>query len=73
MRYVAVLAIALGVLLLAAGVAIGVPFTGIYLLGFIGTGGREAGRELFMFLPVTLLAGGVGFGLLKVGQGLLRK
>ena len=55
---------------LGAGSVIGVPFSGIYLLGFVGTAGREAGRELLMFLPATLLVCGLGLGFIKLGKRL---
>jgi hypothetical protein len=72
MRFVGLLVLVLGVLLLTAGLAIGVPFSGIYLLGFVGTGGREAGRELLMFLPATLLICGIGFACIKLGKHMRR-
>ncbi|WP_187292325.1 hypothetical protein [Candidatus Symbiobacter mobilis] len=56
-----------------AAVTIGMPFTGVYLLGFIGTGGREAGKELLMFLPATLGCFGVGFALIKIGLSMRRR
>jgi NhaP-type Na+/H+ or K+/H+ antiporter len=37
-------------------------FSAVYLMGFIGTGGREAGSELVLAVGVTL--GGVLVGLL---------
>ncbi len=66
MRLIGSFILLLGILALAAGV-LSLPFTGIYLIGFIGTGGREAGGELLMFLPATLLLGGAGFVFLKLG------
>jgi len=48
------------------GVAGGM-FTAVYLMGFIGTGGREAGSELVLALGVTL--GGVLVGLLVAKLG----
>ena len=70
MRFAGQLLILVGTLLLAAGAVIGLPFSGIYLLGFVGTGGREAGRELMMFLPATLLVCGLGLGMVKLGKRL---
>lgn len=72
MRTLGMLMIIAGVPLLAAGLAIGGPFTALYLVAFIAEGGREAGRELALFLPVTLAACGVGFGLLRLGLRLHR-
>lgn len=45
----------------------GSMFSGVYLMGFIGTGGREAGGELVLALGVTL--GGVLVGLLVAKLG----
>jgi hypothetical protein len=72
MRAIGLFLLIAGVVVLAAGLGIGLPFTGIYLLGFIGTGGREAGRELFLFLPATLVCCGVGAGCIKLGSYLRR-
>ncbi|MBL8323865.1 MAG: hypothetical protein JNJ89_02795 [Rubrivivax sp.] len=62
------LVLLVGALLLGTGVFIGLPFTGIYLLGFIANAGREAGRELLIFLPMTIVVCGVGYGLMKLGN-----
>lgn len=70
MRVVGVFFLVVGVLALAAGIVIGLPLSGIYLLGFVGTGGREAGRELLLFLPATLAVCGVGFACIKLGKRL---
>jgi hypothetical protein len=70
MRFIGLLVFIVGVLMLCAGIVIGVPFSGIYLLGFVGTAGREAGRELLMFLPATLLVCGLGLGFIKLGKRL---
>jgi hypothetical protein len=70
MRLLGVLFLIIGVLALTAGLVIGMPFSGIYLLGFVGTGGREAGRELLLFLPATLAVCGVGYALIKLGKRL---
>lgn len=72
MRLIGLLCLGLGVLLLAAAVVIGMPFVGVYLMGFIGTGGREAGRELVPALVATLGTGGVGWVLLRFGRALRR-
>lgn len=72
MRFAGLLLLIAGIALLTAGIAIGLPFSGIYLLGFVGTGGREAGRELLMFLPATLLVCGLGLGFIKLGKRMRR-
>ena len=72
MRLLGLLLLLMGIALLVAGLAIGVPFSSIYLMGFVGTGGREAGRELAMFLPATLACCGIGIGLIKLGKTLRR-
>lgn len=70
MRGVGLLLLVLGILLLTAGLALGLPFTGVFLMGFLGTGGREAGRELALFLPLTLGACGLGWALIRAGRWL---
>jgi hypothetical protein len=72
MRLFGLLLVIAGVLLLAAGIFLGLPFTGIFLLGFIANAGREAGRELAIFLPATVAALGIGYLLLKLGRYLRR-
>lgn len=72
MRLAGLLVLILGVLLLVAGAGIGVPFTGIFLIGFVANAGREGGRELFTFLPATLLVCGLGLGFIKLGKYLRR-
>jgi heme O synthase-like polyprenyltransferase len=67
-----VLLIVVGGVLLLGGVVIGVPFTGVYLMGFIGTAGREAGRELFALSLLTLSALAVALLLIKAGRALRR-
>ena len=70
MRGLGLLLLITGVLMLTAGLALGLPFTGVFLIGFLGTGGREAGRELALFLPLTLIACGIGLALIRVGRWL---
>ena len=70
MRFLGLLLLIVGVLMLTAGLALGLPFSGVFLVGFIGTGGREAGRELALFLPLTLIACGLGLALIRVGRWL---
>jgi len=72
MRLVGILLLLAGTLILAVAVLIGLPFSGVYLLGFLGTSGREAGRELLMFLPATLLGCALGIGFIKLGNRLRR-
>ncbi len=59
-----------GALLIAGGLSVGLPFTGVYLLGFVGTSGREAGRELIMALMFTATVSLVGWLLLRLGRAL---
>lgn len=49
------------------GVA-GGGFSAIYLMGFIGTGGREAGNELVFALIVTTVGVAVGLLIGKFGK-----
>jgi hypothetical protein len=73
MRLVGLFVMLAGMLLLGAGIFIGLPFTGIYLLGFIANAGREAGREVAFFLPVTAIACGFGYALFRLGRHLRRQ
>jgi hypothetical protein len=50
---------------------VGGGFSAIYLLGFIGTGGREAGGELFGVLIITAVGIMIGFVFAKLGKRLL--
>lgn len=62
----------LGFLCLGWFVLVGGSFSGIYLMGFIGTGGREAGGELAFMVVATLVGAGVGWLLIRVGSRLSR-
>ena len=50
----------------------GLAFCGVYLMGFIGTGGREGGGELLVMLGLTAACVGVGYGLARLGTYLAR-
>lgn len=52
---------------------VGGSFTSVYLLGFVGTGGREAGDELMLVGGLTLLGVFVGWALIKVGSRLAKQ
>lgn len=51
---------------------VGLAFCGIYLMGFIGTGGREGGGEFLVMLGLTAACVGVGYGLARLGAYLAR-
>lgn len=63
----------LGWLCVGACVMVGGSFIGIFLIGFIGTGGREAGRELLQFGGYTLLGLLVSWSLIQLGAWLAAK
>lgn len=52
---------------------VGGSFSAIYLMGFIGTGGREAGGELALMLGITVAGAMVGIGLGRWGRRLVRQ
>jgi uncharacterized membrane protein YbhN (UPF0104 family) len=62
-----------GILLAACGGLIGLPFSAVYLLGFIGTGGREAGTELFATASCTVVVLSLGWLLVRLGQTLRQR
>jgi len=70
MRAIGFLVLFLGFALVLAAITIGVPFVGVYLMGFIGTSGREAGGELLLMSVLTLAVGGVGVVLMLAGRAL---
>ncbi len=73
MRRVAgiVLAFAGGALALFSLVA-GSAFSVILLMGFLGTGGREAGDQLAFMLVSTVLGFAIGYAIMKAGRWLAR-
>ncbi|MEQ8262297.1 hypothetical protein [Pseudohaliea sp.] len=67
----------LGTLLIIAGAGLGAwsllvggSFVGLLLMGFIGTGGREAGDQLAVMALLTVAGVGAGYGLLRLGRRL---
>lgn len=50
----------------------GLAFCGIYLMGFIVTGGREGGGEFLVMLVLTAACVAVGYGLARLGAYLAR-
>jgi hypothetical protein len=71
MRILAGLLIIAGALLTAFAVTFTVGFGAITLMGFVGTGGREAGGELLGVLLFGLPALAIGVGTLAAGRALL--
>ena len=51
---------------------VGLAFCGVYLMGFIGTGGREGGGELLVMLGLTAACVAVGYGMARLGGYLAR-
>ena len=47
---------------------VGGSFSVVYLMGFIGTGGREAGEELVLALFVTVAGFAIGLAIAKFGN-----
>lgn len=52
---------------------VGGSFSSIYLIGFIGTAGREAGDELGLVGGITLAGVAAGWLLKKLGTSLSKK
>lgn len=50
---------------------VGGSFSFVYLTGFVGTAGREAGGELVFALFITLVGVAVGLALVRVGSWLV--
>jgi hypothetical protein len=66
-----------GTLLIIAGAGLGAwsllvggSFLAILLMGFIGTGGREAGDQLAFMALLTVAGVSAGYGLLRLGRRL---
>lgn len=72
MRIIGILILLTGTALLAWSAVVGLSFCGIYLMGFIGTSGREAGGELALMLLLTSLGMGGGFLIAWLGRTLIR-
>lgn len=70
MRLIGKLLYVIGFLLMSVFGLIGGAFSAIYLIGFIGTAGREAGAELAWVGGVTLAGCAVGFVLARIGSAL---
>lgn len=51
---------------------VGGGFLVIYLMGFVGTGGREAGGGVVFFLAVTVVGVVIGLLTVKLGTSLTR-
>lgn len=47
---------------------VGLSFSGILLMGFVGTGGREAGGQLFVMLLLTAAGFTIGYLVAKCGK-----
>ena len=50
--------------------AIGLSFSAVFLMGFVGTGGREAGGELAGMLLFTVVGFTIGYVVAKFGKSL---
>jgi len=53
-------------------VLVGIGFSSIYLMGFLGTGGNEGGDELGFMLLLTLVTAVIAWGLTRLGLWLLK-
>lgn len=74
MRQVAGLLLMIGGIIIAAySGLVAAGFVAISLLGFIGTHGREGGRELLIYVAAGALSVGFGTALYTLGKWLRRK
>ncbi len=62
--------IGIGALLVFAAGTIGLGFGAIYLMGAIGTGGREGVGELVTVVMIGVAGFVVGYFLIRIGRGL---
>ncbi|MFT3754888.1 MAG: hypothetical protein QM769_02900 [Pseudoxanthomonas sp.] len=67
-RYLGIFLVVLGVLGASWCGLVGGSFTAVYLLGYIGTNGNEAGRELAFMASATIV--GIVIGCLIAGLGI---
>lgn len=54
-------------------VGVGLSFSAIFLMGFVGTGGREAGDQLVVMLLMTFVGFACGYVIAKFGKRLSHK
>lgn len=69
-----------GKILIVAGFGIGAwslvvggSFSAILLMGYVGTGGREAGGQLGMMILLTLAGASLGYAAARVGRWLVAR
>lgn len=70
MRLIGAILLMVGWGLAIASAVIGLSFSAIFLIGFVGTGGREAGGELAGMLAFTVIGVAAGYALAKLGASL---
>jgi len=63
----------LGWALVAWSGVVGLSFTGVFLVGFVGTQGREAGHDLLLALAFTAVVPALGYGIARFGKYLARR
>ena len=66
-KWIGLALLLVGVAIISASVLIGGAFSGLFLLGFVMSLGREYGKELWQFGSWTLGSFLVGFVLVKIG------
>lgn len=71
-RPIGILLIILGTLCGAWCAVVGGSFSAVYLMGYIGTGGNEAGRELAFMSGATVAGVAIGHCTARLGMWLNR-
>lgn len=72
MTFLSILLRLLAIVFVTIG-TIAIPYSLIYLMGTIGTGGREAVGELSVLLAVVVIGFGGGIGLWRLATAIRRR
>ena len=73
MHLIGNLLVILGWGLAISSAAIGLPFSAVFLMGFVGTSGREAGGELAGMLLITAIGFATGYLIARSGRSLVQR
>jgi len=73
MNFIGKLLLFLGWGMAISSTVVGLLFSAVFLMGFVGTGGREAGDQLIGMLLLTGAGFTIGYLIAKCGQMLTNK